>query len=136
MGILTHIPKQIYLIVQIKRYVKEKFFIRYAINRFSIHTSTTSDYKELIRNLDENTQYHTYTNRKNKTRVFVVRELPSDLITKNITQELQELGIEALKCNPMRGTTKPLYMIITKDNVSTKTLNQKIKFLSYTRVTL
>ena len=55
------------LIAKIKRYVKEKFFVRYAINRFSIHTSTPSDYKELIRNLDENTQYHTHTNRKDKT---------------------------------------------------------------------
>lgn len=37
------------LIVKIKTYVKEKFFIRYATNRFSIHISTISEYNELVR---------------------------------------------------------------------------------------
>ena len=108
MATVTHIP-----INSKNQNVKEKFFIRYATNRFTLHTSTISDYNDLIRNLDENRQYHTYTNRKDKTRVFV-DGLPSDLATEDIALKLQKLGIEALKCNPMRCTAKILHMITTK----------------------
>lgn len=38
------------------------------------------------------------------------------------------------KCTAMRSTTKPLYMIIVKDNVNAETLNQKVKYLSCTRI--
>ena len=66
------------------------------------------------------TQYHIYTNRKDRTGVFVIHGLPSDLATKDITQELQQLGIKALKCNTMRGTAKPLYILEGKITSASK----------------
>ena len=119
---------------KIKRHIKEKFYIKYSSSRISTYTSCVKDYTELLSNIDESTQYHTYTMKQEKTRAFVIRGLTSDIEHTEIQNEMIEKGLLGAKCIQMRGIYSPLFMVTTTSSINEKELNQKIKFLNYTRV--
>lgn len=122
------------LINKIKSHVKGKFHIKYNRDRINIHTTTIEDYKELLNNIDEGTEFHTYIMKQDKTKAFVIHGLTNNLSTEDLQSELQELGVKAEKCNIMYGTNNPLYMITVKGNANVHMLNQKVKYLVYTKI--
>lgn len=97
---------------KVKNIVKDKFHIKYNKGYTEVFTKCKPDFQLLKTMWKENkVQFHTFTEKENKERAFVIRGLHAEMSTTDILEELKELGFNAIRSNLMKNTARPLYMV-------------------------
>ncbi|XP_046145928.1 uncharacterized protein LOC123989251 [Osmia bicornis bicornis] len=75
----------------IKAIVKEKFHIKYSEGSVSVHLQTLLDYENLKSIWKERgINFHTYTRKDEKKRVYVLNGLHNEVTTEDVQDELKE----------------------------------------------
>lgn len=65
---------------------------------------------------EENAEYHTYTDKKEKTHAFVLKGLDKDTTEEEVNEELKAAGISVVKVYRMRSKGT-LFLVVTKNDV-------------------
>lgn len=123
-------------LIKIKDMLKNKFYIKYNKDYTEVYTTCISDY-QLLKDQWQNTkvQFHTFTVKENKKRIFVIRGLHAESNVAQMLDELKELGFDATQANLMKNTSRPLFMITFSADTTLTHLKQKVQYLSYTKIT-
>lgn len=81
----------------------------------------------------KNAEFHSYTQKKEKTLAFVLNGLDDETTPEELEEELKAEDVNITKIYRMRNK-RTLLLVITKGDVKLKVLQEHIKTLSYTRV--
>ena len=125
------------LIEDIRRFIKNDFYIKYAAKSTLLYISDPTEYKSYKNKLteDENIEFHTYTSGADKTHAFVLRGMQGNPPCSEIREHLEEnQGITIKQIYQMKTKFKPLYLIITDKDTTLKDLQNKVKYVMYTKV--
>lgn len=125
--------------------VKNGFYIKNSVNNTNLFVYDKTDWNEMKNFFqNEKVRFHTYTLKEEKKHSFVLYGLeapaPSppntdDYILKEIEDELvTKFGIKDAKCIRMKTKKNALFMILTAQDVSLKTLTTQVRFLHHTRI--
>lgn len=118
----------------LKLTLKNQFQLKYSKENTTIYVSELSDWHNLKQRLkNENAEFHSYTQKEEKTHAFVLTGLDEEVKPEEIEGELKEKGIEIKKVYKMRSK-RILFLVITKSDVKLKPLQERIKVVNYTRV--
>ena len=129
------IKKHTDFLTRVKDVLKEKFYIKYNTNYTEVFTTSANDYKVLKELwIDNKIEFHTYTEKNNKKRAYVVRGLHAETDIIEISEDIKKQGFSAIKINLMKNTARPLYMATFSADIKLTELKQKIKFLCYTKI--
>lgn len=119
----------------IKEKLEAEFHIKYHQDTTEVFTTTVSDYEKLKTHWQESdVKFHTYTEKRNKKKVFVVKGLHDQTNVDEMKKEMNEMGLEAEKINKMRGTTRPMFMVTVPMYKNLGEVQRSIKYLQYTKV--
>ncbi|KAK2577593.1 hypothetical protein KPH14_012704, partial [Odynerus spinipes] len=116
--------------------LKSKFYIKYYKDYTEVYTSTTTDFKLLKQRWqDKKVQFHTYTEKQERRRTYVIRGLHKDTDVAVMKKEMEELGFPVTSMNIMKNTRIPLFMVTVAVDVQLGLLKQKVQYLAYTKIT-
>ncbi|KAJ3616680.1 hypothetical protein MTP99_014375 [Tenebrio molitor] len=117
------------------RNVGKNFNVKFTGRNTTIYTLNKRDWNKVKGILSQNeTSYHTFTHKEEKTHAFVLRGLCQNPAPEEVKAALEEEhNLVAEKVFKMR-TKRPTFLIITNKNVNIKTLDSEIRNLLNTRV--
>ena len=125
------------IVKEIKNYIKKGFYLKYSARSTLIYIQDYNEYKMYKNKLaeDENIEFHTYTTSKEKTHAFVLRGLQGDPTPDEIKEDIEENhGIYIKNIYKMKTKYKPLYLLITDNDVTLKELQNKVKYILFTKI--
>lgn len=124
------------LIQDLKNKLKKGFYLKFTKNSTLIFASEESEYKDLLRELeDTDISHHYYTISKDKNHAFVLRGLDSEPALSEIEESLEEeYSIRIKKIFKMKTKSRPLFLVTTNSAVTLSWLNHNVKFLLNTRI--
>ena len=121
------IKKHTVFLTRVKDVIKDKFYIKYNKNYTEVFTTSANDYKVLKELwIDNKIEFHTYTEKNNKKRVYVVRGLHAETDITQISDDIKDQVFSAIKINLMKNTARPLYMATFSADTKLAELKQKI----------
>lgn len=124
------------LVANIMKVAKTEFHLKYTANNVNVYFKNQNDKKAFMKIAsNENLEYHTYTDVEEKTHAFVIRGLDTEPTPEEIKEEiLKSYKLEALKVYRLRATSRPLYMVTFKSDVKLTFLQDRVKFIYYTKI--
>ncbi|XP_076660776.1 uncharacterized protein LOC143364175 [Halictus rubicundus] len=120
----------------LKDLLKENYYIKYHENFTEVFTTTQEQYT-LLKDIwiQKNFKFHTYTNKTEKRKTYVIQGLHNQTEIEDIERELKELGYTIQKINLMKNTKHPKHMVIIVGNTNINKLKQEIRHINNVRVT-
>ncbi|KAL0269181.1 UNVERIFIED_CONTAM: hypothetical protein PYX00_006993 [Menopon gallinae] len=110
--------------------------IKYNSNSVCIYTNEKSDWNLIKNDLTERkVEYHTYTDKSEKTHGFVIKGLDNDPTPDEIKENIETHNISVIKIFKMNGTKRPLFLVITKSDITLNILKNKINYITNIKVT-
>lgn len=119
----------------VQTHTTKQFNLKYSNDTTSIYLTDIDDWKKLKQSLkDEDAEYHSFTTKEEKTHAFVLKGLDDSAEIEEIESGLKEANLDIIKVYRMKSRN-PLFLVITKNDVRLKHLQEKIKCVNYTRIT-
>lgn len=119
----------------LKDTIKENFHIKYHEDFTEVFTSNHEQYSLLKeRWLTNKINFHTYTDKTEKRRTYVIRGLHSQIETNEIKQDLETIGYKVININTMKNTTQTKHMVTIQGNIQMKQLNHQAKYVCNTKI--
>lgn len=98
-------------------------------------TSSQMEYEKLKNIwLQNNYQFHTYTDKNVKKKTFVIKGLHKDTEIEDLTSELQASNYTVSNINLMKNTKQPMFMVTLTTNVQLKQIRQNVCYLGNTKI--
>lgn len=131
-----HLKSHAELMNNIKALVKKKFSLKYAKKSVIIYCDCPIDWSHLKRNLlNEKREFHTYAPTNERTHAFVLRGLLGDISPEDIKENLEEeYNIIAKEIFLMKGTYKPLYLVVLDSSHNLSKLQNTAKYVLNVKV--
>lgn len=119
----------------IKEKLEGQFYIKHYHDKTEVFTTNTPDDEKLKTHWKESeVKFHTYTEKKNKKKILVVKGLHKQTNIEEMKKELIENGLEVSKINKMRGTSRPMYMVTVPINTKLGEVQKTLKDIQHTKV--
>lgn len=114
----------------------KQFHVKYTAGRTTVQTYDNKIYKVLLKELTEqNLKFHTYTPKDEKTHGFVLRGLDSEPSTEEIKEDLETTHkIQIQKMYKMHTKFRPLYLVVTENNINLQFLQENIRYVCRTKI--
>lgn len=124
-----HLKSHSELIHNINQIVKKKYSLKYAKKSVIIYCECASDWSNLKRSLvSDKREFHTYTSSNERTHAFVLRGLEGNISPEDIKLYLDdEYNITAREVYLMKGTFKPLYLVVLDSSYTVNNLRNKVR---------
>lgn len=131
-----HLKSHAELISNIKALVKRKFSLKYAKKSVIIYCDCPIDWSNLKRNLlNEKREFHTYASTNERTHAFVLRGLLGNISPEDVKENLEEeYNIKAKEIFTMKGTYKPLYLVVLDSSYNLSKLQNQAKYVLNVKV--
>lgn len=119
----------------LKGLLKQNYYVKYHTEFTEVFTTTKEQY-ELLKEIwhQQELSFHTYTDKNEKRKTFVIKGLHEQTDCQDIKLELLELGYETINVNVMKNTIQPKYMVTMKGNVQLNKLRQSVKHITSTKI--
>lgn len=146
------------LINLIKSITQGKFHIKHNTNTITLFFENKNDWSIVKSSFTEKRiEFHTYTEKDNKTHAFVLKGLHSEIEAENVENELKESHEMQCKVYKMKTNEKliqtensaskepqeiedklpqmrPLFLVVTSSEITLKYLQNKIRYILYTKI--
>ena len=111
------------------------FHVKYTSENTNVYLKDKKEFGRFKEQLEkQNIAFHTFALPEDKTHAFVLCGLEGEVETGEVIEDLQNKGLAVEKCFRMNKTKRPLYLIITKSDVTLKRLEQEFKYVLYTKI--
>lgn len=130
-------PSHKELIDELKAHIKKGFHVKYTLRKTNLFIHDLDEYREYIKILDNaEMEFHTYADKDQKHHAFVLAGLPRDVSVDEIKEDIESsYNIKIIKVYAMKTAYRPLYLIITEQNITLKHITQKVRYVSNIKVT-
>lgn len=128
----------------LEKKITKGFYIKMTRNNTNIFVKNFDEWQSMKDVLiGEQTPFHSYTPKSEKKHAFVLNglhcthtdETKADTTPDDIKLELQQkYNLKIANVYRMRTTRNPLFMVVTSHDTSLKQLDDKVKYLMYTRI--
>lgn len=129
-----HLSSQKELFDEIKTITNKGVTIKYAKRSVILYFEDILDWAATKRALEQEKQeFHTYTVKSERTHAFVLRGMDGDVKPDEIINGLKEENFRAKECFLMKGTARPLYLVVFAESVSLNNI-RRVRQLCNVRV--
>lgn len=127
------------LVNLLKPEIKKGFEIKYTKNNTNLYIQDTEEYNKILPQIkllaDDEFQFHTYTQKSEKTHAFVLKGLDVGTDTEYLREEFRNQNkIQVIEIYKMKNTNS-LFLIVTDNSITEKYLNKNLKVICHTRIT-
>ncbi|RZC42324.1 hypothetical protein BDFB_013312, partial [Asbolus verrucosus] len=121
---------------KIQKEIGNNFTVKFTKNNTNIFCKSKEQWTKVNKLLNEQqVEFHTYIPAEEKTHAFVLRGLDQRPTPKEIAEDLENnYNLLADKIYEMKGTARPLYLVVMDKNITIDKLEKHIRIVLYTKV--
>lgn len=121
---------------KLKKQITKGFHIKNTKNNTNIFINDTDEYRRYLKVLEaEEVNFHSYTEKGNKTHTFVLKGIDGSITTEEIKENIEtNYTIKVVNIYKMRNTTRDSYMVITDNTIFLRYLNANVKYVCHTKI--
>lgn len=122
---------------KLQTHVQKGFTIKNTKNNTNLFIQDADEYRKYLQVLEaEQVNYHTYTEKGNKTHAFILKGIDSNPTPEEIKEYLEEnYKFKVVNVYKLKNTNRDMYLIITDNTIYLKYLIANVKYVCYTKIT-
>lgn len=116
--------------------VKKGFHIKNTKNITNVFINDIEEYRKYLSVLEKDeVNFHTYSEKENKTHAFLLKGLDSNPTLEEIKCEIEErYNVKIVNIHNLKNTSRDMYLVITDNTIYLRFLVGNVKYVCHTKI--